>query len=244
MPAKAMAVSDNRPSWPTGLAAVPVGGGGPGRATGGRPTLQTSSNQHDLNRLARTSVTNVVNLSPKTTIFNEKAVGLTTFVTTRSRTPQNDCNTSSPPRVQGLAAVPVGGGGPGRASRRRTEPPISDKRRRCGGRRRDLPRCRWAAAGPGRASRRRTEPKARGADGSRAGRRPPAHTAAGPSGTRPPVGTQNRPAPRVRAAQSVSEAHRRITTMSGSPRPLSWRTLEIPSLAAISFAVPSMRGSS
>ena len=86
--------------------------------------------------------------------------------------------------------------------------------------------------------------EARGADGSRAGRRPPAHTAAGPSGTRPPVGTQNRPAPRVRAAQSVSEAHRRITTMSGSPRPLSWRTLEIPSLAAISFAVPSMRGSS
>ena len=59
-----------------------MGGGGPGRATGGRPTLQTSSNQHDLNRLARTSVTNVVNLSPKTTIFNEKAVGLTTFVTT------------------------------------------------------------------------------------------------------------------------------------------------------------------
>ena len=55
---------------------------GPGRAASGRPTLQTSSNQHDLNRLARTSVTNVVNLSPKTTIFNEKAVGLTTFVTT------------------------------------------------------------------------------------------------------------------------------------------------------------------
>ena len=49
---------------------------------------------------------------------------------------------------------------------------------------------------------------------------------------------------RGRAAQQVSEAHRRITTMSGSPRPLSWRTLEIPSLAAISFAVPSIRGSS
>ena len=31
------------------------------------------------------------------------------------------------------------------------------RRRRCGGRRRDLPRCRWAVAGPGRASRRRTE---------------------------------------------------------------------------------------
>ena len=49
---------------------------------------------------------------------------------------------------------------------------------------------------------------------------------------------------RGRAAQPVSEAHRRTTTMSGSPRPLSWRTLEIPSLAATSFAVPSMRGSS
>ena len=49
---------------------------------------------------------------------------------------------------------------------------------------------------------------------------------------------------RGRAAQSVSEAHRRITTMSGSPRPLSWRTLEMPSLAATSFAVPSMRRSS
>ena len=49
---------------------------------------------------------------------------------------------------------------------------------------------------------------------------------------------------RGRAAQSVSEAHRRTTMMSGSPRPLSWRTLEMPSLAATSFAVPSMRGSS
>ena len=49
---------------------------------------------------------------------------------------------------------------------------------------------------------------------------------------------------RGRAAQPVSVTHRRITTMSGSPRPLSWRTLEIPSLAATSFAVPSMRGSS
>ena len=97
----------------------------------------------------------------------------------------------------------------GRVSRHSTEPPISDKRRRCGGRRRGLaglrgaapshpahrkrhwcggrrrerrawPRCRWAVAGPGRASRRRAEPKARGADGSRAGRRPPAHPAARP----------------------------------------------------------------
>ena len=122
--------------------------------------------------------------------------------------------------------------------------------------------------------------EARSAGGSRAGRRPPAHTAAGPSGARNtrgytqqpgPAGHTQQPAPaggrglrrpehqrrnmpprhnktarphRGRAAQSVSKAQRRITTMSGSPRPLSWRTLEIPSLEATSFAVPSMRGSS
>ena len=61
--------------------------------------------------------------------------------------------------------------------------PAHRKRRRSGGRRRERrawPRCRWAVAGPGRASRRRAGPKARGADGSRAGRRPPAHPAARP----------------------------------------------------------------
>ena len=45
------------------------------------------------------------------------------------------------------------------------------------------------ATGPGRASRRRAEPKARSADDSRAGRRPPAHTAAGPDGARNTRGT-------------------------------------------------------
>ena len=59
--------------------------GGPGRRAGGRTTLQTSSNRSDLKPLARTLVTNVVNLRPKTAIFSEKAVGLTTFVTTRNR---------------------------------------------------------------------------------------------------------------------------------------------------------------
>ena len=49
---------------------------------------------------------------------------------------------------------------------------------------------------------------------------------------------------RGRAAHPISEDHRRITTMSGSPRPLSWRTFEIPSFEAMSLAVPSMRGSS
>ena len=49
---------------------------------------------------------------------------------------------------------------------------------------------------------------------------------------------------RGRAAQPASEDHRRITTMSGLPRPLSWRTFEMPSFDAMSLAVPSMRGSS
>ena len=62
--------------------------------------------------------------------------------------------------------------------------------RRCGGRQRNLPQCRRAPAGPGRGAggRRRglaglrddAPSEARGADGSRAGRRPSAHTAARP----------------------------------------------------------------
>ena len=124
----------------------PWAAAGPGRATSGRPTLQTSSNQRNSNRLARTPVTNVVNLSPKTSIFNEKANGLTTFVTTGQKstrkTPWIDdvCNNTR------------------RATRQHTTPHW------CGGRRRDRRawlRCPWAAAGPGRASRRRTQPHTR-----------------------------------------------------------------------------------
>ena len=127
----------------------------------------------------------------------------------------------APEGPEGTAAVPVGGGGtwPGfetthQATRQHT------RHHRCGGRRRDLPQCRWVAAGPGRASRQRAKPHvsapgAAGVEGaggtrghghgaggrrqgqggprdrplraagsrvaiSRAGRRPPAHTAAGP----------------------------------------------------------------
>ena len=128
--------------------------------------LQTSSNQRDSRRLSRASVTNVVNLSPKTAIFSEKALGLTTFVTTgqkaTQKTPWIDdvCNQTQP-------------------SHRSTPQPHW-----CGGRqriRRAWLQCPWAAAGPGRASRRRAEPKARGADGSRAGRRPRGHQAARPT---------------------------------------------------------------
>ena len=81
---------------------------GPGRATSGRPTLQTSSNQGNSNRLMRTLVTNVVNPSPKTSIFSEKALRLTTFVTTdqkcAQKTPRIDdvCNNThqSTPKTQ------------------------------------------------------------------------------------------------------------------------------------------------
>ena len=82
---------------------------GSGRAPSERPTLQTSSNQHDSNRLARTPVTNVVNLSPKTTIISEIAVGLTTFVTTDQKSTRktpwiddvcNNTHQSTPKTVQ------------------------------------------------------------------------------------------------------------------------------------------------
>ena len=152
----------------------------PGRATSGRPTLQTSSNQHDSHRLARTSVTNVVNLSPKTSIFTEKADGLTTFVTTGQKstrkTPWIDdvcnnthqttpkhCNSnvanSMFEQVAGELRAKLMGDGRARPGFETTHRATSATRPHwCEGRRRDLPRCRWAAAGPGRTSRRCTEP--------------------------------------------------------------------------------------
>ena len=68
----------------------PWAAAGPGRATSGRPTLQTSSNWCILKPSLRTRVTNVVNLRPKTTIFRKNAVGLTTFVTTRAEPDNSD----------------------------------------------------------------------------------------------------------------------------------------------------------
>ena len=103
---------------------------GPVRGTRGQYPLQTSSNRSSLNPLASAHVTNVVNLRPKTLIFSEKAVGLTTFVTTdqkstRKTPPIDDvCNNTQrrAPKSQhdkpdhsggpkNPAAVPAGGGG-------------------------------------------------------------------------------------------------------------------------------------
>ena len=151
----------------------------PGQATSERPTLQTSSNQRNSNRLARTSVTNVVNLSPKTSIFTEKADGLTTFVTTGQKstrkTPWIDdvCNNTRQARRQhtrhhrcggrrrDLPRYPWAAAGPGRASSRHTSTRQHTRHHRCGRRRRDLPRCRWAVAGPSRIPSRRTQPHTR-----------------------------------------------------------------------------------
>ena len=156
---------------------------GPGRATRGRPTLQTSSNHHDLNRLTKTPVTNVVNPSPKTTIISEKALRLTTFVTTNQKSTQKTpwiddvCNNTPPATLQRHSAAGVEGaggtGGPDCSARGRRRSlagrPVGGRRYKrqhtrshwCGGLRRDRRarlQCPWAAAGPGRTTSRRTEP--------------------------------------------------------------------------------------
>ena len=71
---------------------------------------------------------------------------------------------------------------PGRATH-------SNKPRRCGGHRRDLPRCRWAVAGPGRASRRRAERSSR--RGRLAGGPPPTGTHSGRAHQDRPRGARN-----------------------------------------------------
>ena len=124
---------------------------GPGRATSGRPTLQTSSNQRNSNRLTRTPVTNVVNPSQKTSIFSEKALRLTTFVTTDQKstrkTPRIDdvCNNTHQATRQRHSAAGVEG---------------------AGGDQRAWPRCWWAAAGPGRAHQNHSTAGVEGAGGS------------------------------------------------------------------------------
>ena len=188
--------------------------------------LQTSSNQRDSHRLSRASVTNVVNLSPKTTIFSEKALGLTTFVTTGQKatrkTPWIDdvCNNTqrSAPKSQhdkpdhiggpeNPAAVPMDGGWAWpafettrRATRQHTRP------HRCGGRRRDRrvrlrhPR---AVAGPGRTTHRdpdRLEAAARPAGPGRASRRRAERSSLRGrlAGGPPPTGTPSSPAQKSR----------------------------------------------
>ena len=168
---------------------------GLGRATNGRTTLQTSSNRSDLKALPRTSVTNVVNLSPKTTIFNEKAAGLTTFVTTdqkstRKTPPIDDvCNNTQENGQKSQRARPLRCHGRRRDRRARAgfEPTRRTRQQRpsptgvegtggTGG-----PGCGARGRWRGLAGLRDDAPsEARGAGDSRAGRRPRAHQVARP----------------------------------------------------------------
>ena len=135
---------------------------------------------------------------------------------------------TGPPGRQGQTAAPMGGGRawPDNEATRRAEG--SQRGRRAGGQAPRRPEI------------------CRGNKQKQESSRPAAHTASTRDARNTRGTTYNKTARphRGRAAQPVSVTHRRITTMSGSPRPLSWRTSEIPSLAATSFAVPSMRGSS
>ena len=141
---------------------------GPGRATSGRPTLQTSSNQRDSNRLARTPVTNVVKptrfTSPREDPCYKRRQSEPKNRHFQRKIPRIDdvCNNThqSTPKTQHARPpmTPTGSGGawPGFETTHRS----ATRPRWCGGRRRDRRarlRCPWAVAGPGRASRRCTE---------------------------------------------------------------------------------------
>ena len=166
-----------QPGHPVGTARLqhPWAAAGPGRATSGRSTLQTSSNQRDSNRLARTSVTNVVNLSPKTSIFSEKAFGLTTFVTTDQK------STRKTPRIDDVCNNTY------RATRQHTQPHW------CGGCRRDLPR--GLAGLRGVAPNKVRTPSLAGGRALRRLEHPWGHTAAPRSTTRQRVGRLPAPHP-------------------------------------------------
>ena len=188
--------------------------GGPGRRAGGRTTLQTSSNWRILKRPSTGPVTNVVNLRPKTTIFNEKAAGLTTFITTdpksTRKTPWIDdvCNNTqkisqksqharplryprAAPQRPGTTGVEgtggTGGYGCGVRGRRRVlaglfTAPGTTGVEGAGGT--GGPGCGTRGRRRGLAGLRDDAPsEARGADGSRAGRRPRAQPAARPKQT-------------------------------------------------------------
>ena len=198
---------------------------GPGRATSGRPTLQTSSNQRDSNHLARTPVTNVVNLRPKTLILSEKALGLTTFVTTdqksTQKTPPIDdvCNNTQrsapksqhdkPNRIGGPenpAAVPVGGGGarPGfeptrQATQQHPSPTGVEGAGGAGGHGRAAKRGAWPrcrwAVAGPGRASRSTTPSRRLACGDLAGGPPPTGTHSGPAHQGKPRGGRNTSGP-------------------------------------------------
>ena len=114
------------------------------------------------------------------------------FETPQKRCNSNDANSMFEQAAGELRAKLMGGGGawPGfKATRRaklaartasgRAAAHGAARPHRCEGRRRDLPRCRWAVAGPGRASRRRAERSSQ--RGRRAGGPPPTGASSSPA---------------------------------------------------------------
>ncbi len=119
-------------------------------------------------------------------------------------------------------AVPVGGGGPGRASWRRAEPHVSTPGAAgvegvggSGGHERAWLRCPWAVAGPGRASRRRAGRSSR--RGRLAGGPPPTGTPSSPAQQAPgtPVGPQQQ-APHQRAQAYKNRHPDRMSACGGA----------------------------
>ena len=173
------------------------------------------------------------------------------------RRSQDDTQTTSAARLDAAAE-------PGQASRHGPGRGAGGRRRGLAGQRVDAPSEARSADGGRAAAHEHT--KQPGTTSNATGGPPPTGTPSSPAPQPgpPPPGTpaapstppehQRRNTPprhskaarprRGRAAQPVSEDHRRTTTMSGLPRPLSWRTFEMPSFDAMSLAVPSMRGSS
>ena len=105
------------------------------------------------------------------------------FDTPQKRCNSNDANSMFEQAAGELRAKLMGGGGAWLGFETTHKHTSATQPRWCGGCRRDLPRCRWAAAGPGRASRRRAERSSQ--RGRRAGGPPPTGTHSGRSLRRP-----------------------------------------------------------
>ena len=132
-----------------------------------------------------------------------------------------------------------------RATRQHTKPHWR------GGRRRDLPRCRWAAAGPGCGTRGRwrglaglrddAPSEARSADGERAGRRPRVHQAARPSkhneAARPHTGPGGS---RIRPLGGSQRLFQRICVPAA---PRRWQASTTRAAMPASADLPHVRGS-
>ena len=112
-------------------------------------------------------MTNVVNPSQKTIIISEKALGLTTFVTTDQKstlkTPRIDdvCNNTHQTTPKTQHARPPRDADSKQQDLAKQQANAPSQPHWYGGRRRDRrarPRCRRAAAGPGRASSQRAQP--------------------------------------------------------------------------------------